>query len=567
MKGVAMRRVLVGLTVMSVVLAVCGPALAESAMRRLPLREYRDKMMAGWIGQMAGVAWGAPTEFGYIGRIIPEDSVPVWQPGMINGAFVQDDLYVEMTFLHTLEQYGLDVSINQTGIDFANSQYSLWHANRDGRDQLRRGIAPPESGHPQVNKHADDIDYQIEADFSGLIAPGLPNLAIALGEKFGRLMVYGDGLYGGQFIGGMYAAAFFENGPIMIVEAGLRCIPPASQYAEAIRDVLLWYRDDPNDWEKTWNLVNRKYHLDPDYSKFSCGAGRPTIDAKLNGAYVVMGLLFGNGDPEKTIRIAMRCGQDSDCNPSNAAGVLFTSMGLSRLPEQFKSQLNEESVFSHTAYDFPGLVKVCEQLARLAVAQNGGRIELDESGEEILVIPVQTPRPSRFEQSWNPGPFIGVRFSEEERAQILEGSPGLTAAFEFKQFAPEWELLDCSSDENPGLRSQLQGRQNVFVTHPPGGGSACTIRRKAHIPFTGKTILRLVVGHDPDGDWILIVRVDGEEVVRETVGERSTTDGWMAMDVDLSAYAGKTVLLELLNQANGWAWETGYWAEIELQSD
>ena len=34
-----------------------------------------------------------------------------------------------LTFLKTLEDYGLDVSIRQAGIDFANSQYRLWHAN------------------------------------------------------------------------------------------------------------------------------------------------------------------------------------------------------------------------------------------------------------------------------------------------------------------------------------------------------------------------------------------------------------------------------------------------------
>ena len=100
---------------------------------------------------------------------------------MIN-QFGQDDLYVEMTFLQTLERHGLNAPMRQAGIDFANSGYSLWHANRAGRDNLRNGIAPPDSGHPQFNKHADDIDYQIEADFAGLIAPGMPNVAIALGE-------------------------------------------------------------------------------------------------------------------------------------------------------------------------------------------------------------------------------------------------------------------------------------------------------------------------------------------------------------------------------------------------
>jgi hypothetical protein len=42
------------------------------------------------------------------------------------------------------------------------------------------------------------------------------------------------------------------------------------------------------------------------------------IDTKVNAAYIVIGLLYGDGIYEKTIDIATRCGQDSDCNPSNA---------------------------------------------------------------------------------------------------------------------------------------------------------------------------------------------------------------------------------------------------------
>ena len=43
---------------------------------------------------MAGVGWGAPTEFGHKGEIIPSDKVPEWVPKMVN-VFGQDDLYVE----------------------------------------------------------------------------------------------------------------------------------------------------------------------------------------------------------------------------------------------------------------------------------------------------------------------------------------------------------------------------------------------------------------------------------------------------------------------------------------
>ena len=88
----------------------------EQKFRRLSFKEYVDKMKGGWIGQMAGVGWGGPTEFGFQGEIIPESKMPEWKPALIN-QFEQDDIYVEMTFLRTLELYGLDVSIQHLPSD------------------------------------------------------------------------------------------------------------------------------------------------------------------------------------------------------------------------------------------------------------------------------------------------------------------------------------------------------------------------------------------------------------------------------------------------------------------
>ena len=137
--------------------------------RRLPIETYRQKMKAAWLGQMIGVAFTAPTEFRYLSTIMPEADVPKLHPGLINESYTEDNLYVEMAFLKTLETYGMDATSAQAGIDFANSQYQLWHANLAGRINLRAGIAPTDSGHPLFNKFTDDIDYQIEADFAGAI--------------------------------------------------------------------------------------------------------------------------------------------------------------------------------------------------------------------------------------------------------------------------------------------------------------------------------------------------------------------------------------------------------------
>jgi len=532
---------------------------------RLSLDEYVDRMKAGWIGQMVGVGWGGPTEFRYTGAIIPEQEIPAWRPEMVN-QFWQDDLYVEMTFLRTLERYGLGVNIRQAGIDFANSRYPLWHANRQGRENLRRGIAPPDSGHPQFNPHADDIDYQIEADFSGLIAPGIPQAAIDLGEVFGRLMNYGDGVYGGQFVGGMYASAFFEKEPVKIVEAGLQCIPSRSQYAEAVRDVLRWYRQYPQDWQRTWQLVEQKYNRNPDYRRFSCTWGDFNIDAKLNGAYIVMGLLYGQGDIERTIMISTRCGQDSDCNPSNAAGVLFTTIGYSRLPERFKSHLDTRASFAHSDYTFEKLIDVCVKLARQAVVRYGGRVERDGNGREVWQIPVKPPRPSRLVQSWVPEPPSGVRYSPREMARIGELPWAHALAKSFEEWAPGWSLHHCGEDMDPGLRPEWNGRKNVFMTHPLNRQTPCVIARTVEIPADRNVLLRLTVGHHPGGDWTLVVRASGEELLRQTVGEKTARNGWLDVTVDLSRYAGQNVLIELLNEPNGWSWEAGYWAKIDLET-
>ena len=125
--------VLTALVVLSAAFAARAYAedvvLDGKSYRKISVAEYRDKMKGGWIGQIAGVGWGAPTEFHYCGKIIPEEAMPKWKPEMINDAFGQDDLYVEMTFLRSMEEHGLDVSIRQAGIDFANSGYPLWYAN------------------------------------------------------------------------------------------------------------------------------------------------------------------------------------------------------------------------------------------------------------------------------------------------------------------------------------------------------------------------------------------------------------------------------------------------------
>lgn len=536
--------------------------------QKISLAEYRDKMKGGWIGQMAGVCWGAPTEFRYNGRIIPENETPAWKPEMIDGSFGQDDIYVEMTFLRTLELYGLDVSIRQAGIDFANSEYPLWHANVCGRRNLRMGIAPPNSSRPEFSECADDIDYQIEADYSGLISPGMPNNAVRLGEIFGRLMNYGDGLYAGQFVGAMYAEAFFETDVVKVIEKALKAIPAESQYAEMVRDVLQWKKEFPNDWLACWEKIDEKYQRNPAYRQWSCSGPDSdfNIDAKINGAYILVGLLYGNGNMDETIVISMRCGQDSDCNPSNAAGVLGVILGAKGISPKFSEKLSNEKVFDHTAYTVPALMEVSEKLAIQSVEKEGGFIR-EENGEKYLYIPKKETKPSALTSCANPTdkPEANGNFTEEERAQLKFPTYAVTEALE--RFFANFQASHLGDAMTTGLIEQYRGRKNVFQAHPESRDVPAVLARE--VTPEENSVLRLEVSNykvdKAIGDWELIVKIDGEIVYKELIGENTVgEDGWKTIEIELGKYAGKETSIEILNKANDWAWEAGIFSKIEL---
>jgi hypothetical protein len=368
------------------------PALAQTAPRTISLSDLRDRIKGGWAGQMFGVAYGAPTEFRYNEKIIPLDKLPQWRPEKVDNALNQDDLYVDMTFSKVLQDKGLNATTEDFGAMFRDAKYQLWHANLAARRALKRGVPATLSGTPRYNAHANDIDFQIEADFIGLMTPGLPQEANSIAWRAGRVMNYGDGIYGGMFVGCMYAAAFFEKDPHRVVEEGLKCIPAKSPYGLLIADLIAWHKQYPNEWEKAWAATEKKWNR---REPCPAGAMKPfNIDAKINGAYIALGLLYGDGDMTKTIEISTRAGQDSDCNPSSAAGVLGTMLGWNRIPDSWKSGIPAiaDRKFSYTDFTFNTIVDSTYNQALAVAKKAGGRVEGDK-----LLVPVQAAKAAKLE--------------------------------------------------------------------------------------------------------------------------------------------------------------------------
>jgi hypothetical protein len=378
--------------------APCAHA-GESAPRRLTRQALEDKIRGGWAGQMIGVSFGAPTEFRSNGRIIEGnlENFMDWTPERIHNSINQDDLYVEMTFAEVMDRVGLDATTEQYGEMFKVSKYELWHANAAARRALNQGLQAPLSGDPRYNIHANDIDFQIESDFIGLMTPGLPQASNHYCDRVGRVMNSGDGLYGGMFVCGMYSAAFFETDVRNVVEQGVACIPAESGYAKIIRNVLDWSAKNPDDWKACWKLVQDAWDKDDPCTD---GALRPfNIDARLNGAYIAIGLLYGKGDFARTMEITARCGQDSDCNPSSAAGVLGVMLGYAGIPDRWKVGIDKiaDTKFSFTKYSFNDITRSTVERALTVVRAAGGTVT-----DTDVTVPRQEPKAPRLEQ-WTMG--------------------------------------------------------------------------------------------------------------------------------------------------------------------
>ena len=246
-------------------------------------------------------------------------------------------------------------------------------------------------------------------------------------------MNYGDGWYGGVYVGAMYSLAFVSSDINYIVSNATKTIPVKSEFYQCINDVIQWHKKYPADWKQTWLGVQKKWANDigcPD------GVFVPfNIDAKVNAAYVVMGLLYGNGDFTKTLEIATRCGQDADCNPSSAGGILGTILGYEKIPGYWKMGLKEaEDInFKYTTMSLNNVYEIGVKHALQNILANGGKV----TGDKIL-IKAQLPKAVKFEKSFDglyPVAKSAITFNEDKTAINFEftgtgfAASGATAAW------------------------------------------------------------------------------------------------------------------------------------------
>ena len=357
--------------------------------------ELYDRIHGGWLGRCAGCLLGKAVEGQTKERIeewlrianayplnnyfpaihkLPENP-PEWLKmtdvkgasrkkgvllGQISRMARDDDFDYTIIALHILENYGLNFTTANVGETWLRllPYWQVFTAERVAYRNLVSDLVPPETA-THMNPYREWIGAQIRADVWGYVTPGMPELAAELGYRDAVLSHVKNGIYGEMFVSAMISAAFTTSNVEEIIKIGLSEIPEKSRLAEAARDVLAWSKKC-SDWKAAWGKIMEKY-----------GQYHNTHTIN-NAAMVLLGLLYGDSDFERSITVSVMSGLDTDCNGATAGSIVGVLLGAQDLPEKWIKPLNNQIESFVIGYNNSQISRLAERTCTIARKSLGG---------------------------------------------------------------------------------------------------------------------------------------------------------------------------------------------------
>ncbi len=296
---------------------------------------YLERVYAGVLGKIIGVYLGRPFEGWSYERIMSElgeINYYVHEKRGVPLVVTDDDISGTFTFLRAIEDadFPTDISPNQIGETWLNylieKRTILWWGGIGNSTEhtayirLKSGIPAPQSGSAALNGPivSEQIGAQIFIDGWAMVAPGDPERAADLARRAGSVSHDGEALFGAQALAAMEALAFVEQDISRLVDAAMNVIPENSVIHRLYEDLLNWHAQD-GDWRLTRERIVGKYG----YHRYGGGCHMAP-----NHALIVLGLLYGGGDFQRSLMICNTCGWDTDCNSGNLGCLLGIRNGL-----------------------------------------------------------------------------------------------------------------------------------------------------------------------------------------------------------------------------------------------
>lgn len=310
---------------------------------RLRRDDYRDKVLACWLGKNIGGTLGAPFEWK---RQI--NSVSFYPPEIQGQSLPNDDLDIQLLWLIALEENGPRIDAKLLAEYWLHFLTPHWMEYGVAKRNLRAGLPPPLSG-SFANPWKDSCGAFIRSEIWACIAPGMPDVAAEMALQ-DAILDHGDGegTYAEVFCATLQSAAFVESDLRWLIDLGLSYIPESCGIARAVRCALACF-DSGKAWQETRDEILRGH-------RGSCGQtsaedrekgfrdGPSGYDAPSNIAITILGLLYGGDDFDRMVCTTVNCGEDTDCTAATAAAIFGITRGTRALPDRWLAPIGRKIV-------------------------------------------------------------------------------------------------------------------------------------------------------------------------------------------------------------------------------
>ena len=297
--------------------------------------DYAERVYAGVLGKIIGVYVGRPFEGWSYDRVMAElGEINYYVHERLDVPLIvtDDDISGTFTFLRALPDYGntLDLTPEQIGQTWLNylveNRTILWWGGMCNSTEhtaylrLKNGVKAPASGSIEMNGQivAEQIGAQIFIDGWAMVAPGDPGLAADLARRAASVSHDGEAIYGAQVLAAMEALAFVESDRDALIDTAVSLIPGDSVIARMIGDIREWHAKEP-DWRRGRELLAAHYGYD------RYGGNCHMVP---NHGLIILSLLYGDDDFQKTLMIVNTSGWDTDCNSGNVGCLMGIKNGL-----------------------------------------------------------------------------------------------------------------------------------------------------------------------------------------------------------------------------------------------
>ncbi|MCF6175626.1 MAG: ADP-ribosylglycohydrolase family protein [Victivallaceae bacterium] len=282
--------------------------------------KFRQQVYGCWLGKAIAGGLGAPFE-----------GVP-YSPGLTANELIMDtgpndDLELQLIWLVFAEQHGLELDADKLSaawldiIEYGMDEYgvAIWN--------LRRGLKPPLSGHVD-NWFKDGMGAAIRSEIWASLFPGKPDMAACFAGYDASVDHSGDGVWAEMFLAATESCAFELDSAEAAFNAGLKYIPADCRITAVVKQVMELYNSGSS-------LENVRAMIMQNFGSHNF------TDCIMNLGFIVAAMLFGAGDFEKTVLIAINSGYDTDCSAATSGALFGILHGPESIPLKWRELAND----------------------------------------------------------------------------------------------------------------------------------------------------------------------------------------------------------------------------------